>query len=280
MIGTLQTKQDQLRNGYFTTGSGKEVILIMGSCRSVPYLNYLKRWNDQNGDRFTINFLDVFNWNWNIDDERVDFDKSLQKLETDGRMITMLKSVNIFLHEFYKNGGMFNTTRNEGKNIYDFGLNPQVDICIPSWNDVFVLFADIIRFDLDVRKKAMQDFNVTGKLSEQLQKEIFEISQRNLNKFYEVCQKSDIPQMENYFKENFLKKRMFYTYNHIAKNFTLAIFKFICNNFIDLKTTPEYVAEISKEDMFKDNYTKLSEYDIKWYGFEWNEPIENLRSHL
>ena len=73
MINTIQTKQMQLTNGFYSIGSGARQILIMGSCRAVHYITYFVEWNKINGEQFTVNFIDPFNWNWDINDQRVDY---------------------------------------------------------------------------------------------------------------------------------------------------------------------------------------------------------------
>ncbi len=194
-ITTVSIKQQQLAKGFFTTGSGPEVILVMGSCRVVAYVQYLHDWNEANNNRFTIHSLDAFNWNWNEKDERVDYMEALKKQESNLELLAMLKSVNWFVHEYYKNAGMFNCDKNANDGIYSFGLAPQLDICIPSFNDIFVMFSDIVTFAIGPRKMAIQDWNVLGKLSDQTISELATISQNNLQRFYDVCQLSDVPEM-------------------------------------------------------------------------------------
>lgn len=277
MIGTLETKQQQLNNTAFRTGSGKEIILIMGSCRSVPYLNYLNDWNNTiGGNRFTIYFIDPFNWNWNIKDEMVDYNEEIEKLEYNEVLLTILSSINIFIHEYYQSFGMFNTIDNGEKNIYDFGMNPEMDICIPNFNDLFILFNDIISFSADLKSKALNDYEITGELSKETQREFYNIGQKNIDKFCSICQLSDIPEMENLFRNEFLNRRFFWTSNHVSKHFTLAIFSFINDKFLKLNLSDDFIANISKEDMYANSYTYLTKYDLNIYNYKWNEEFKPL----
>lgn len=279
MVNTVTIKQAQLRDGFLTIGSGSEVILIMGSCRVAPYVNYLKEWNEHNDNKYTIHTIDVFNWNWDLNDNRVDYISTLKELETNERVLSMLKSVDIFIHEYYKNAAMFNCDKEATDGIYSFGMRPKIDICIPSWNDVFVFFGDIVTFDIEMRKMAMQDYNVLGKLSEQTEKAIMEVSQENCRKFGKVCYMSDVPEMANYFLANWLDKRFFWSYNHVSKHFTLAVFKFINEKFLHLDLSKGF--DENHVDMFANNFTKLTEYDIKHYNFKWpGEEIIELKSKL
>ena len=281
MINTINTKAEQLSKGFFSTGNGKETVLVLGSCRSIPYMNYFTELNNENGGRYTINFIDPFYSNWNEKDERVDYEQALMECEKNESLLEMFSKVDVFIHEYYGNAGLFNCDKTAGKNIYQFRLNPKIDVCIPNYNDRFVLFGDIVTFDTEMRKKAMQDFNVIGGLSEQTQKEIFDISQQNLNKFYEICRLSDIPEMEQYFKDNFTKRRLFWTYNHVAKDFTYFIFVKLCKKFLGIDLSEQFIRQIYQmPDMFANNYTYLTFYDVKWYGFDWNEEIKQLRDKL
>lgn len=278
MINTVNTKEQQLRKTYFSIGSGSEVILIMGSCRTVPYLNYFNLWNTQNGNRFTINFIDPFSWNWDIHDGRVDYMTTLTSLETNPNLLKMLSEVKIFIHEYYSNAGMFNVFK-DSKNIYQYGMNPVIDICVPNFNDLFILFGDIVSFDFDLRKRAIQDYNVIHKLSDETCNDIISVSNNNLSKFYDVCDKSDIPHMRHYFIDNYHTKRLFWNYNHVTKNFTLPVFSHLAYK-LDLNLSPSFMQEISKDDMFANNYTYLTEHDVKYLGLKWEEEIKPLKDKL
>lgn len=278
MINTVQIKQQQLEKGFFTIGSGPEVIFVMGSCRIVNFITYLSEWSLANGNRFTIHSLDPFNFYWNDKDERVDHIQAIEKCETEAKILDMLKSVDIFLHEHYSNFGMFNCKKQESKTIYKFGLEPKIDICIPSWNDNFVLASDLVSFDLDLRKKSIQDYNVLGKLSEQTKEEIFKKSQYGIERFYYVCRSSDVPEMADYFSKNITRKRLFWTFNHTTKWFTLALFNFINDKFLHLDLSKGFNPD--HEDIFANNYTKLTELDVEMYGYDWGEEIIPLKEKL
>lgn len=281
MINTIHIKKAQLRDGYFKIGSGPENILIMGSCRVCPYVEWLNKWNDENGNRFTIYSLDPFNHNWDEKDERVDYDKALLNCESNVNLLKMLRSIDVFVHEYYQNAGMFNCNKSAEKNIYQFELEPTVDVCLPNWNDVFVLFGDIVTFDNAARTSAIQDMIVTGGLTTVTKGLILSIASNNLEKFYGICKKSDIPEMEEYFRDNLKRKRLFWTYNHTATPFNWFIFLRLCKRFLDIELTNLFIQQIYvMPDMFANNYTHLTEYDVEFYGFQWGEPIKPLRERL
>lgn len=276
-INTVNTKAAQLANGYFKIDSGNEWILVIGSCRAVPYLNYFHDWNIANNNRFTICFIDPYNFNYDLQDNRVDLEATIISLETDARILELLKRTNIIIHEYYSNFGMFNFDKTAPKNIYQFGLSPTMDICLPNWNDKFVMFADIVTFDIEIRKRAIADYNVLNKLSKETEKAIQEISTENVRKFLNVCYLADMPEMSDYFQQNWMEKRFYWNSNHVSKHFTLAIFNFINKKWFN----SELSVDESHVDMYANNYTKLTEYDLAYYpNMNWGEEVIELKSKL
>lgn len=274
MINTIQIKEQQFKNGTYKTGSGAEVILILGSCRSVPYLTYLNDWNNLNGNMFTVHFIDPFNWNWDIQENRTDYHAELIKQESNQYLLDVLKSTNIFIHEYYSNAEMFNVFKDAEKNIYQYGLSPSMDICIPNFNDVFILTREIVSFDLNCRKLATQDYNVNGKLSPQTIQEIEKVRENNLQKFYDICSKTDFPEFAEIFSTQYKSLRLFWTFNHISKNFSHAIFDLMNSKYLKLDFSNYKISQI---DLYANNYTYLCEYD---QGYTWNEEVKPLREIL
>lgn len=274
MINTINIKEQQLRNGYYTIGKGSYKLLILGSCRAVPYVTYFNDYNKQFVDTFTIYFIDPFSWNWDMQENRVDYQAELLKQESNTKLLDMLKSVDFFVHEYYANAGMFNVFKGLEKNIYQFGLNPRIDICLPNYNDIFVLTREIVSFDTEVRKMAIQDYNVNGKLSVQTLEVIKKKSEENLNKFYNICRQTSFPEFEDIFKSEYKNRRFFWTFNHIAKAFTQELFKLMSENYFHFDLE-KYV--ICEEDLYANNYTYLCEYDE---GYNWKEEIKPLKESI
>lgn len=276
MIGTIDTKQQQLRNGYYKIGSGKELVLIMGSCRAIPYLNYLNEWNNENNNRFTLAFIDPFNWNWDINDNRVDYSEALTQMEKNESLLSMLRSCSVFIHEYYANAGMFNVEKSAMKNIYQFGMSAPVDVCIPNFNDIFILTREIVSFDVDIKKKAVQDYNVIGRLSDRTLIDIDKVRQDNLERFFNICSKTDFPEFAEIFSNNYKNERYFWTFNHVATAFTYEIFKLL-TKFLKIDISPALKRYILSHDMYANNYTYLCEYDK---GYSYNEQTKPLREIL
>jgi len=274
MINTINTKKEQLSFGYFKIGSGAEVILFIGSCRSVPYLNYFNDWNNKNNNRFTIAFIDPYNFNYDLADNRVNLEANINSLETNQNILDLFKRTKYFVHEHYANYGMFNVNINSEKNIFQFGMNPEVNISIPAFNDCFILTNDIVSFDLAIKKNAIADYNVTGKLSQATLEEIEAVRQRNLERFYANCSKTDLPEFAGIFQNHYKDRRYFWNSNHVGKHFTHTIFHLMNAKFLKLDMSN---APLSEVDLYANNYTYLSEYDE---GYNWNEEIKPLKQIL
>lgn len=243
MITTYDTKTAQLTNGWYQSGNGAKKILIIGSCRSLAYLNYLVRYNRQRGD-LTICYIDPFNWNWRLDGKggeyRVDYEAEINALETNERLLEMLRNTGIYIHEFYNSYGMFNSSRESEKNIYQFGLKPQIEMCVPNFNDVHIL----------------------GRPKEE--------GEANLEKFYAICRKTDFPEMEHYFKDLWKEVRLFWSHNHVTKHFTSFLFLEMNRKFLHLDLEQGFIAAIMKEDLFANTPFPVTEQDIKNHDLKWH----------
>lgn len=270
MIGTVDTKQMQLEQGYYSIGSGAEKLLLVGSCRSIAYLNYLARYN-ATANRFTIRFVDPFNWHWNAQGELVDMDAAIRACEQDERILSMLEETDIFLHEWYAYFGIWNTDKSHSKSIYWFGMKPSLDICIPNFHDHFVLFQEQIDVNAGGCVNQIKLRGIDAVFSEMRQ-----YGYATLEKFYEICRKSSFPEFAEHFRMNWPHVRYFWTSNHISANFSLDLFRQLNDCFLHLPLTGDFWNEVCKEDQFSKPCTRVTRWDVEAYGLTWNAPVEEL----
>lgn len=250
MITTIDIKR-KLRDVY-ETGSGPENILILGSCRTVPYLNYLNRYNQNSGEPFKIYVIEPNNYHWNEHEQEVSLDEELTKLETNDRILSIIGKTDIFIHEHYGSFGMFNTGPLSMKNIYQFGMKALVDIRIPNFHDHFIL---------------ENDYGSCGILTPD---NYIERGEKEIEKFCEVCDMSDFPEFGEHFKENWRLQRYFWRPNHVSSVFTIELFGLMNAKFLKFRLTSEFWDEAAKEDLFKEPHTQVTQRDIEGYGLQWN----------
>lgn len=271
MIGTPETKAAQLTNGYYQSGSGPRKILILGCCRTMAYLNYLVRWNSQNGNPFTIYRIDPTDWNWDMNGNIVNLQQMLDSCRNDERIISVIRRADIFIHEWYSYYGMFNTDRSKPGNIYDYGLNPEMDICLPNFHDKFILLQEFINFDPEIRDVVKAD-GVTPDVLRLVKTK----GLKAVDDFVEICNLSSFPEFGTLFRDTWKSVRYFWTGNHVSKHFTLTLFDMMNERFLRLSMDGYYLNEISQEDQFEKPNTRVTKYDVEMHGLSWGSPIEEL----
>lgn len=270
MITTLDLKGGPVYSLY-SDGPAKESILIVGSCRSVPYLNYLHRYNEMAGKPFRIQFVEPWNYHWNEAGGEQDFEAALLKAESDERILAALGDATIFIHEHYSGAGMFNTSVDSEKNIYQFGLQPRLNITIPNFHDVWALGREQVMFDHDLHNRL-----VSQGLTDELFHEMRDRGLREVSKFLKVCSLSDFPEMGPYFQEHWKKERMFAKGNHVNRNFTIPLFRWMNEKFLHLYLGDDFWNPASQEDLFGNDITPMTQFDVDAYGLQWPEPIQPL----
>ncbi len=95
MINTSQTQLAQLRHGFYKSGSGPTILLLLGSCRTLAYLNYLHQWNCHSGNKLTIYRMDPTDYHWNEQGQVGDFQAKVKACESDQRILDVLKSAEV-----------------------------------------------------------------------------------------------------------------------------------------------------------------------------------------
>jgi hypothetical protein len=245
MISTIESKQQQLINGFFQRGTGSENILVVGSCRTLAYLSYLIRYNETIGNnRFTIRRIDPCDWTV----ENV----PLEPLEKDERILSAIQDVDIFIHEHLSSYGLVNTDRNAENNIYQHGMSAPVDIAIPNFHDHLILENDYAAWGAP----CPDDYIQRG--------------EDEVEKFCKVCEMSSFPEFGKRFKDTWRKIRYFWRPNHVSAKFTTYIFSAMNYFFLKLPLTDEFWNAARQEDLFKNPHTEVSQRDREGYGISWD----------
>lgn len=273
---TVNTVDGHYQRGFFTVGSGPTVILIEGSCRVVPYLNYFHYLNGNN--RFTIHLCDVVNFYWDLEGKPIDPTHWTEKFESNPQMLEMLKSVKWFMHEHTESFGMLNTERTCAKNIYQFGIQPEIDIALPNFNDIFILFQEHAQFDPEMRKRMYDELHQHGTLLQETQAAVKAKGDAALAKFTGFCRKSSLPEFADIFEQTWRQKRYWWTGSHVSNVFTMTVFRLLNDKFFHLETTPEFWNRLTYEDMYCEPHSPITKYDRQNYGIQWPQPDEDLKA--
>lgn len=245
MISTIESKAQQLANGFFQSGTGPEQILIIGSCRTLAFLSYLIRWNETvGGNRFTILRMDPCDWAVSGVD--------VASLETDERILSVFRSTEIFIHEHLESYGMFNTSKQQSKSAYYFGVNPKIDILIPNFHDHFLLENDYASCGIPTP----DDYVERG--------------EAEIEKFCKVCEMSSFPEFANLFRIHWRSTRYFWRPNHTSAAFTMDIWALMNSKFLHLPIPNEMWRAMQEEDLFKNPHTEVTQRDREAYGLTWN----------
>lgn len=232
----------------------EDVVLILGSCRVAPYLNYFDQCQ-----RFKIYCIDPINYQVDSAGNRLDTAGLLKALETDEHFLSILRSVTIFVHEGLSSFGILNTT-DQDRNIYSFGMKPRHDSNIPNFHDVFILFNDFIAIDPQWKKE----------LTEEDQREIVRLGDGHIDRFCGICAKSSFPEFAQWFRDNYLERRLFHSFNHVSALFTLEIFRLMNEKFLKLDLDANFWQQIGAHDMYSNVSTPVTELDRKWRAFRFS----------
>jgi hypothetical protein len=237
----------------------EDVILILGSCRVVPYLNYLDEVNKVCGNKFKIYAIDPINYQIDSAGNKLDTPGLLKALETDEHFLSILRETTIFIHEGLSSYGILNTLSIEQTTtIYQFGIKPRLDISIPNFHDVFILFNDFQRIYFPE--------NLVKHLDHEW---LFQEGEKHIDRFCGICEKSSFPEFVPWFRNNYLQYQLFHSFNHVAKKFTLEIFRLMNEKFLKLPLDEAFWREIGKHDLYANNSTMVTELDRKWRDFQW-----------
>lgn len=240
----------------------QDVILILGSCRVVPYINYLDHANSLCGNRFKIYAIDPINFQVDSAGQHLDTAGLLKALETDEHFLSILKETSIFIHEHLQSFGILNTAKDAETNIYQFAMAPRLDIAIPNLHDVLLFFLDF---------KALGVWK--DSLTEEEQANIKATGDQHIDRFCGICEKSSFPEFGPWFRENYLKQRLMHSFNHVSSAFTLEIFRLANEKFLHLPLDGYFWNHIGQTDIYANVQTPLCTYDLKWRPYSWGEPV-------
>ncbi len=249
MLDTVNTKAQHYTDGGYRVGSGDEVIILLGSCRIMPFANYLNRLNTDN--RFTIFVIYVVNFTVDANDNPTDCEAQIERLRDNQVFREMVYRCKWFIHEHVENYHLLNTSRESPMSIFRLGMAPVLNICIPNWNDHFILENDYLDCGVPLPDNYIQR------------------GESEIEKFCRVCELSSFPEFAEIFRFRWRGIRYFWRPNHASAAFTLDIWALLNGKFLKLGVPNEAWEAMQKEDLFKDPHTEPTQRDIDGYGLRW-----------
>ncbi len=183
----------------FGNPQAKQTICLVGSCRIVPFLNFMRVYNAMHSNPFELLcFNPVEMWDGPGNEVSAGVNKVLSGYR--------IGTVDFLLCEHLERCGALNTVRTVPENIFDsLGCVPAVEIHLPNWNDMHI-------FDAET---AMHDKVGYAKLGH-AERVAFIREQTAIHKarFLSHCRGSSFPELEAWVGENWLTTRLGWTSSH------------------------------------------------------------------
>lgn len=268
-------KAIQREHGVFTIGSGPHSVMLLGSCRIVPYLNVFHRLNRDN--RFTLYMVNVVNFMFDLEGKSQNPLDIISRFENNQKVMDILKSCRWFIHEYLEHYGMFNSSKSSEKNIYQFGMKPEADVDVPNFHDLFVLFRDQLRYNPDLRTQAELDLQFYNRLSDDIQARMKENGLREIGKFLTTCGQTNVPEVGKEFEDTWKSVRYFWTSNHITNHYVALVMKWINRNHLHMDTDDNAWYDLIGEDIYRTPHTHLTQYDVDNFGLSWKESTVEIK---
>ena len=248
IINVNEQKQIMVLNN-----NSSENILIIGSCRMTPILNYLINHN-LFGNKY--NYLCVL----------VHLPEMVQLSEdilyNDDIKLQITQSKMLFA-EYCKSYNYFNTQRLTTKSIFRIYNSFTHEIILPNWSDICLYARDLIYYkDL---KNIFYQF-LRNEISFQDFTAILQFHQeKELERHYAVLNRANFPELIIFTSMNLKTLRLANTLNHPTNIYNIELFRLIIEKFFEQSPyfLPQSVIDINTNEFLGDSTTntKLTFYD-------------------
>lgn len=183
----------------FGNPKAKQTVCLIGSCRIVPMLNFMRVYNSMRGNTFELLcFNPVEMWDGPGHEVSAGVNKVLRGFR--------FGVVDYLVCEHIERCGVLNTVRSSEQNIFDsLGCAPAVEIRLANWNDIHV-------FDAET---AMHDKKVYANLGH-AERVAFLRQETAIHKerFLSHCRGSSFPELEAWVEEHWLTTRLGWSSSH------------------------------------------------------------------
>jgi len=242
--------------------NSNENILLIGTCRITPFLNYLI--NDELfGNKY--NYLCVLVYM----QEMVELSEEIIYNE---QIKTQLFNSTILIAEYLKNFNYFNTSRIYEKCIFRVYSSFKHEIILPNWNNICLYTKDLIN-----HKNIKIDFNkfINKEISlEEFTNILQNCQKKEVKRYIEILIKAKWPELIDFIIDNYKNYRLSYTINHPANLHFIEMYRLLITKyFMADYLLPQSVIELNTSYEFLKNDavdTKLTYYDKICLGLNIN----------
>lgn len=187
------------RKFSFGNPQAKQTICLIGSCRIVPMLNFMRVYNSMHGDPFELLCFNPVEM-WLGPGHHVADD--VNNILHDYRFGT----VDYLVCEHIERCGVLNTVRFVPDNIFtSLGCTPTVEMRLPNWNDMHVFDSETATHD----KEGYANLSHAARVAF-----IREQTLIHKERFLSHCRGSTFPELEAWVSERWLTVRMGWTSSH------------------------------------------------------------------
>lgn len=186
------------RDFSFGNPDAPQTVVLVGSCRIVPFLNFLRAYNALNRHPLELLcFNPVEMWAGPGHDVADCVNRTM-----DGYLFDR---VDYLICEHLQNCGALNTVRDAEDNIYDtLGCHPVVHIRLPNWNNLHIYDRETEGFDREYAALGSGDRAMV----------LHERTEMHKERFLGYCRQSSFPHLEPWVGENWQSVRFGWTNNH------------------------------------------------------------------
>lgn len=254
--------------------NSNENILLIGSCRMTPFLNYMMHHHDLFGNKY--NYLCIF--------VHIPQMKELsEEIIHNEEIKSQLFKSTILIAEYMKHYNYFNTQRDSEKCIFRVYDSFSREIILPNWPDTCLYVKDIVHYK-----------NLQNEFKQLLNKEISiqdfgyilqTYRTKELQRHTSVLNKAKEPwhYLINYTNSNLNNRRLGSSINHPTNLYFMEMYRLLIEHFFAQPPyfLPQSIIDLNNQYDFFPNHTKLTYYDHLCFGVNINEHYldENESNH-
>ena len=242
------------RKFSFGQPAAKQTVCLIGSCRIVPLLNYLRVYNAMHGNPFELLcFNPVEMWDGPGNEVSAGANKVLQGYR--------FGKVDYLVCEHLERCGVLNTVRDTQENIFEsLGCAPAVEIHLPNWNNLHI-------FDVETAMHDKTGYGVLG--HDERVAFLRQETAKHKARFLSHCRESSFPQLETWVEEHWFTTRLGWSSSHPSLALLWRMFECVAYA-MDLTINPEFTRHpLCSTDVYESTGVPLTrvDYDANSWRF-------------